>query len=242
MTSLDEDKNHFQVLFETNAADVDNRAVLEFLKSPHKLRVGTHRVEFPYSPAHLMRNCQFWKLATEGGDAPAHILTEHSIPADNIKFQRAWLIVNGLMDVTPTELQNNMYLDYLLFRKKHGVANMSYIGEIKVLRETISLRRKLQEEKEEELRRKIAADAQAADQAAAVKIMKDFLVQTEKRMEIDVIPSRGTKDILRDNGFTVNPFPSVGFDGKKRTYVYLATQKRKAEAVVAQPAKKSKTK
>ena len=240
MASLDEDKNPFEALLDYTWPTNHRRAVLEFVKSPHKLRVGADKIEFPYSPAHLMRTCKFWQLATEAGDTPTEILTEHHIGPNNKRFQQSWLVANGLLDLTPDILQNNLYLDYLLFHKKDRPSVNGFSDEINMLREKARLRFKLIEEKQEEERLKIEADRQRVAESTAARIMSEFLQQSEKRMEIPNMLCQRTRCILRESGFTVTPFPITESDGRKCLYVYLAPKKRKAEAEPAKPAKKQK--
>lgn len=106
------------LLLETKS-DAEAAAITTFFKLPTRILIGTKRLSFPISPAHMLYNCALWQKAVEGGDEPKALLTETCVEPTDVEFQRAWLKANGFDDGKgPLGESGERYLDYLGYKTK----------------------------------------------------------------------------------------------------------------------------
>lgn len=105
------------LLLETKE-DAQAHAITAFFKLPTRILIGTKKLDFPVSPAHMLYNCALWQKAVEGGDEPKALLTETCVEPTDIEFQRAWMKVNGFDDdgKGPLGEAGERYLDYLGYK------------------------------------------------------------------------------------------------------------------------------
>lgn len=206
MTSLDEDKSPFETLLLHDPKPLTAQIIAEFSKSPHRILIGTERLSFPVSPAHMLKNCLFWQLATEAGDTPQYILTECKILPDDLKFQKAWCIANGLISPQISDLGNNIYLDYLLFRSSEtDSSTVSDEAKIVVARRKLALHAKLLEDQivKHKREREIKSDAVAYAQALSIMNSYSKALEEKKPCELSEDPNLRLRKILRVYGLVV---------------------------------------
>lgn len=184
------------LLLETKE-DAQAHAITAFFNLPTRILIGTKKLDFPVSPAHMMYNCALWQKAVEGGDEPKALLTETCIEPTDIEFQRAWMKANGFDDGKgPLGESGERYLDYLGYKT---TSTTKLAGDV---RRAMSEMAKMYEE------RKGVFDGEED----AVKLIKAYTAHLQRsnvtffEYKSTNVPSKSL-DLLRSKGFHVKQTP-----------------------------------
>jgi hypothetical protein len=181
-------------------------AVDEFFRdAPARLLVGRGRHSLPFYPPLFFTNCQYWRLAVEGGQEVKEVLTGHDIdPSKDTDFQKAWLMVNGFSFPLMVVAQKNEYLDYLMYGNLKALPEED--GDSKVAIARAKFHEAVQKGKKERKEESNKALIQVYE--ACSRAVKTFLNNDDVKITIRGIDRRHVKQI-QDAGFVV----TISYEG-----------------------------